>query len=63
MAQDGALRKQVRSRVKAMVARLEEDLGGDATENEDIDSASLVSMFEIIDRELEDEGAHDYTTR
>ncbi|QLH26710.1 hypothetical protein HYQ63_01045 [Streptomyces sp. Rer75] len=53
MAQDGALRKQVRSRVKAMVARLEEDLGGDGTENEDIDSASLDSMFEIIDRELE----------
>ncbi|MFJ1751299.1 SDR family NAD(P)-dependent oxidoreductase, partial [Streptomyces sp. NPDC088116] len=54
MAQDDALRQQVRSRVKAMAARLEEVLGGGAgAENDDIDSASLDSMFDIIDRELE----------
>ncbi|MFJ5222665.1 SDR family NAD(P)-dependent oxidoreductase [Streptomyces sp. NPDC088400] len=54
MAQDDALRQQIRSRVKAMAARLEENLGGgDGAENDDIDSASLDSMFDIIDRELE----------
>ncbi|MBL1102930.1 hypothetical protein JK363_41485 [Streptomyces sp. 205] len=54
MAQDGELHRQVRSRVKAMMARLDEEFDEIIDdENSDIDSASFDSMFEIIDRELE----------
>ncbi|WCE01164.1 SDR family NAD(P)-dependent oxidoreductase [Streptomyces sp. HUAS 31] len=53
--QDGAARKELRDRLRAMTARLDDETGTAATEqdNDDIDSASLDSMFAIIDRELE----------
>ncbi|MEU8757549.1 SDR family NAD(P)-dependent oxidoreductase, partial [Streptomyces chartreusis] len=53
--QEGAARKELRDRLRAMTARLDDETGTTATEqdNDDIDSASLDSMFAIIDRELE----------
>ncbi|WP_344610039.1 phosphopantetheine-binding protein, partial [Streptomyces glaucus] len=53
--QDDALRKEMRDRLRAMMARLDDEPGAADTEhdNDDIDSASLDSMFAIIDRELE----------
>ncbi|MCZ4610976.1 SDR family NAD(P)-dependent oxidoreductase, partial [Streptomyces sp. Lzd4kr] len=53
--QDGAARKELRDRLRAMTARLDDETGTAETEqdNDDIDSASLDSMFAIIDRELE----------
>ncbi|MGI5413092.1 SDR family NAD(P)-dependent oxidoreductase [Streptomyces chartreusis] len=53
--QDGAARKELRDRLRAMTARLDDETGTAAIEqdNDDIDSASLDSMFAIIDRELE----------
>ncbi|MFF0732673.1 SDR family NAD(P)-dependent oxidoreductase [Streptomyces chartreusis] len=53
--QDGTARKELRDRLRAMTARLDDETGTTATEqdNDDIDSASLDSMFAIIDRELE----------
>ncbi|WP_420077395.1 SDR family NAD(P)-dependent oxidoreductase [Streptomyces sp. JL3001] len=53
--QDGAARKELRDRLRAMTARFDDETGTAATEqdNDDIDSASLDSMFAIIDRELE----------
>ncbi|GGW96931.1 type I polyketide synthase [Streptomyces chartreusis] len=53
--QDEAARKELRDRLRAMTARLDDETGTAAIEqdNDDIDSASLDSMFAIIDRELE----------
>ncbi|MER5936557.1 SDR family NAD(P)-dependent oxidoreductase [Streptomyces sp. NPDC001928] len=53
--QDGTARKELRDRLRAMTARLDDEPNTAATEqdNDDIDSASLDSMFAIIDRELE----------
>ncbi|MGW1163749.1 type I polyketide synthase, partial [Streptomyces sp. NPDC002519] len=52
---DGAARKETHERLRAMVVRLDDESGAAGTEhdNGDIDSASLDSMFAIIDRELE----------
>ncbi|MFC5216431.1 SDR family NAD(P)-dependent oxidoreductase [Streptomyces coerulescens] len=52
--QDGAARKELRDRLRAMTARLDEpSTAATEQDNDDIDSASLDSMFAIIDRELE----------
>jgi hypothetical protein len=53
--QDEAVRKELRDRLRAMTARLDDAMNTAGTEqdNDDIDSASLDSMFAIIDRELE----------
>ncbi|MER6016473.1 SDR family NAD(P)-dependent oxidoreductase [Streptomyces bluensis] len=52
--QDGTVRKELRDRLRAMTARLDDEPSTTGTEqdNDDIDSASLDSMFAIIDREL-----------
>ncbi|MDG9715512.1 type I polyketide synthase [Streptomyces sp. DH24] len=52
---DGGARREMRERLRAMMARLDDEPGAAGTEqdNDDIDSASLDSMFAIIDRELE----------
>ncbi|MFI1734804.1 SDR family NAD(P)-dependent oxidoreductase [Streptomyces acidicola] len=52
--QDGTVRKELRDRLRAMTARLDDEpsTAGTEQDNDDIDSASLDSMFAIIDREL-----------
>ncbi len=53
--QDPAVRRELRDRLRAMTARLDDEpsTAGTEQDNDDIDSASLDSMFAIIDRELE----------
>ncbi|MFJ8630374.1 SDR family NAD(P)-dependent oxidoreductase [Streptomyces sp. NPDC093568] len=53
--QDAAARRELRDRLRAMTARLDDEPSTAVAEqdNDDIDSASLDSMFAIIDRELE----------